>query len=145
MDADQYWEELVRKVHREKAELLEPEKNYYLIRCLLGEIWTGGILGFFGEHGHNYIKVRSILLQGGHNKFIDQLDRAFSMIFGNKKIENKEDAQGIFVDFLETLDSKDGDFCEKELKKISSAIYPMTDIIDDWIVDYGIKYKLFNG
>ena len=86
----QYWLHLVKRVHATQdgfQQLNAPEKTYFAVACLVGEVYNGGFDQFFSNSsGSLYAYALDGLLEMEAGECAIQLARAKEILFGEEII-----------------------------------------------------------
>ncbi|BDT71479.1 hypothetical protein os4_10010 [Comamonadaceae bacterium OS-4] len=86
----QHWLQLVRRVHETQEgfqKLSPPEKTYFAVSCLIGEVYNGGFDQFFSNSsGALYAHALDGLLEMQAEECAAQLAKAKQLLFGESVI-----------------------------------------------------------
>jgi hypothetical protein len=147
MKNPKYWNTLVDRVYNLKTELHGPERKYFIIRSMLGEIWVNGLVPFFEEHGHLYKEIRSDLLSQNMSNFVKLVDGMERLLFKDGVSLNKSENVAVISKYYDVITSDDfsgNDEVEDYSASIKDELLKLSFDIDDWIEDYGLKNRLYN-
>jgi len=111
-----YWVELVRRVHTTQdglQQLMNTEKTYFAVSCLIGEVYNGGFDQFFSNStGALYAYAFDGLLEMEAEESAAQLARAKQILFGDANIpidqmeRNEKMRQSSSTSELEAVDKE---------------------------------------
>lgn len=91
------WQILVRRVHESSdgfASLSEPEKHYYSVGLVVGEVFNGGFEQYFTNSSADYYKYATAGLAAmGASQSLTLLQRAKQVLFGFQRVPENIEAR----------------------------------------------------
>lgn len=117
-----YWVSLVGRVHHGPGfdALSTPEKTYFAVSCLIGEVYNGGFYQFFSSHsGQFYSYAIDGLAEFGATQSVELTIRAKALLFGSKSVPADWRSRNDLLPSLEALDV--------ELDRIDGAFWQDPD------------------
>lgn len=114
-----YWANLVKRVHQGPGfeALNAPEKTYFAVSCLIGEVYNGGFHQFFSNHsGELYRYALDGLVELEATRSVELTIRAKELLFGSKSVPVDWRSRNDMLPNLDGLDAEldkvDVPFCQ---------------------------------
>jgi len=142
-DERKYWVSLVHRIHETPEGfdgLAEPEKLYYAVSCLIGEVHNGGFDQFFSNStGAMYGYALSGLFELEAEASAALLVRAKEVLFGESPVpvDRTQRAQS-----MPTV-CQDNSPVLKQLDKLDVAFYADPDLLAERCKAYALKHQLY--
>lgn len=83
MDFETYWNNLIRRVYDDKAELRGPEERLYRLTCIYGETMVDGIEAYFERRFDEYERDMAALTENGFSDIVADFAEARKVMFGD--------------------------------------------------------------
>lgn len=135
-----YWLQLVARVHSSDdgfQYLNAPEKTYYAVSCLVGEVYNGGFHQFFfNSAGDLYAEAVEGLAQIEAEQALSLLLHAKVLFFGDQDVpRDRRHRIGLLPD-LESFDST-------EIDQLEKAFWADPDKLGDRLADFADQNGLY--
>ena len=140
MDFDQYWKNLIHRVHRQRAVLVGNEEVFFRLSCIYGETMVDGIESYFERRFDEFAPDMIALRNVGFGELASEFELARRLLFGSAPLDRKTvEARIMLLD--ETEQSTP---ILAEIDKIYDRIIPQLEELADYKHSFGLKAALFS-
>ena len=138
-----YWLDLVHRIFNTQegfAGLDQPEKTYYAVSCLIGEVYNGGFDQFFSNSsGELYGLALDGLFELEAEKSAALLVQAKEVLFGDRLVPLDRSKR---LDLMPTV-GNDSHPAWKQLDALDKAFYSDPDQLSESCKAYAIEHHLY--
>lgn len=138
-----YWLALIDRIFNTSqgfAGLSQPEKTYYAVSCLIGEVYNGGFDQFFSNSsGDLYGLALDGLFELGAEKSAGLLVQAKEVLFGDRPVPVDRSKR---LDLMPTVANNSHPAWEK-LDSLDRAFYEDSDQLAEKCMAYAISHHLY--
>ena len=132
-----YWRQLSQRERVDEEVLKGPERLFYNLAIVRGELYTGSFPSYFEYNAHNYEEHLSDLEMTGFGDIAEALRKARMMLFGDQPITH--DIIYSVLDMLYGEDEEHEDPLAEELEAMRDELMPRLDELTDYRDQLGLR------
>src|ERR1051325_9287228 len=137
MNFDQYWQNLIHRVYRQRTVLVGNEELFYRLSCIYGETMVDGIESYFERRFDEFAADMIALRTAGFGELASEFDCARQVLFGSAPLERT-----IVEATMSRLEESAA--AVTEIERIYDLMIPQLKRLADYKYSFGLSAGLFS-